>query len=77
MKSFLDKVANRPNDRMSPLFQAVAEATEEAVYNSLFRATTVQGHQGAIDALPLDETVAILKKYGVLGWDRSLPPGRN
>ncbi len=64
------------NNAMSPLFQAVAEAAEEAVYNSLFRATTVQGHRGTIEALPLDETVAILRKYGVLGWDQSLPPGR-
>lgn len=64
------------NDRMSPLFQAVAEATEEAVYNSLFKATTVQGHRGTIEALPLEETMAVLKKYNVLGWDQALPPGR-
>ena len=65
------------NNNMSPLFQAVAEATEEAVYNSLFRASSVHGHRGAIEALPLDETVEILKKYDVLGWDQSLPPGKN
>jgi D-aminopeptidase len=65
------------NNAMSPLFQAVAEATEEAVYNSLFRATTVHGHQGTTEALPIEETVEILKKYNVLQWDRSLPPGKN
>ena len=64
------------NNTMSPLFQAVAEATEEAIYNSLFRATTVHGHRGVTEALPLDETVEILKKYDVLQWDQSLPPGK-
>ncbi len=64
------------NNNMSPLFQAVAEATEEAIYNSLFRATTVHGHRGVTEALPLDETVEILKKYDVLQWDQSLPPVR-
>ena len=49
----------------SPLFQAVAEATEEAIYNSLLRATTVRGHQGhEAQALPLNELQRILKKYG-------------
>jgi D-aminopeptidase len=65
-----------PNDAMSPLFQAVAEATEEAIYNSLFRATTVRGRQGVVEALPLDKTLEVLRKYGVLDWDRRLPPGR-
>ena len=49
----------------SPLFQAVAEATEEAIYNSLLRATSVRGHQGhEAQALPLDELRRVLKKYG-------------
>jgi D-aminopeptidase len=66
------------NEPISPLFQAVAEATEEAIYNSLFRATTVEGHQGVrVEAIPLAETVEILQKYGVLGWNESLPPGSN
>ncbi len=55
------------NDRMSPLFQAVVEATEEAIYNSLFKATTVTGLGRTADALPIDETVEILKKYNVVG----------
>ncbi len=65
-----------PNDAMSPLFQAVAEATEEAIYNSLFRATTVTGHRGTVEALPLDRTLEVLREYDALGWDRTLPPGR-
>ena len=55
------------NNRMSPLFQAVVEATEEAIYNSLFKATTVTGRGRTADALPIDATVEILKKYKVIG----------
>lgn len=54
------------NEEMSPLFQAVIEATEEAIYNSLFLATSVRGHRGNTDALPLDATRAILQRHGVL-----------
>lgn len=54
-----------PNEAMSPLFLAVIEATEEAIYNSLFRATTMNGRQGrTVEALPLERTLAILRKYG-------------
>jgi D-aminopeptidase len=63
-----------PNEQMSPLFQAVAEATEEAIYNSLLRATTIKGHRGTIEALPVDKTLQILRQYDVLDWDQSLPP---
>jgi D-aminopeptidase len=66
-----------PNGAMSPLFQAVAEATEEAVYNSLLRATTVTGDRGAVEAIPVGRVVEILDAYSVRGWDRSLPPGRD
>src|SRR5207244_614238 len=51
------------NDAMSPLFEAVIEATEEAIYNSLFRAQTTTGRGRTIDALPLDKTVEILRRY--------------
>ncbi|HYN81360.1 MAG TPA: P1 family peptidase [Gemmatimonadaceae bacterium] len=63
------------NNATSPLFQAVAEATEEAIYNSLLRATTVTGSARTVEALPIDRTLEILKKYRVLDWNRSLPPG--
>jgi D-aminopeptidase len=53
-----------PNDAMSPLFLACVEATEEAVYNSLLRATTVTGRNGMrVEALPIERTIEILKKY--------------
>jgi len=54
------------NDAMSPLFEAVIEGSEEAVYNSMFRATTVTGNGHTVEALPIDRTIEILKKYGVL-----------
>ena len=54
------------NDAMSPLFLAVIEATEEAVYNSLFRATTVSGRGRTIEALPLERTLEVLKRHGVV-----------
>jgi D-aminopeptidase len=55
------------NDTMSPLFEAVIEATEEAIYNSLFRATTTTGRSHTVEALPIDRTVEILRKHGSLG----------
>lgn len=54
------------NDAMSPLFQGAIEATEEAIYNSLMRAETVQGFRGVVRALPVDSTIAILKRYGAI-----------
>jgi D-aminopeptidase len=54
------------NDAMSPLFLAAIEATEEAVYNSMLRATTTTGNGHTVEALPIDKTVEILKKYKVV-----------
>ena len=55
------------NEEMTPLFQAVMEATEEAVYNSLFRATTVKGRDDHIaEAIPIEETCRILREHGAL-----------
>lgn len=52
-----------PNEQMTPLFQAAVEATEEAVYNSLFMAQTVTGHGGkTVYALPVAEVVELIKK---------------
>lgn len=62
-------IEDLPNDRLSPLFQAVAEATEEAIYNSLFRATTTTGHRGTIEALPLEPTLEVLRRHGLLHPD--------
>ncbi|MDB4874398.1 MAG: aminopeptidase [Gemmatimonadetes bacterium] len=59
-----EELANEP---MSGLFQGAVEATEEAIYNSLFQATTTTGSGKTIEALPLDKVRAILAKYGVSG----------
>jgi len=58
------------NDAISPLFLAVIEATEEAIYNSLFRATTTSGRGHTVEALPLDRTVEILRKHGLITSSR-------
>ncbi|WOJ92246.1 P1 family peptidase [Congregibacter variabilis] len=42
------------NQELSPLFQAAAEATEEAIYNSLLAATKVDGHLGSVEPIPID-----------------------
>jgi D-aminopeptidase len=55
------------NDAISPLFMAVIEATEEAIYNSMFQAATMSGNGHTVEALPIDKSVEILKKYRVLG----------
>lgn len=63
------------NESMSPLFAATAEATEEAIYNAMFKATTIESSRGTLEAIPLERVVDILKKYKVLHWDETLPPG--
>lgn len=55
------------NDEMDLLFQAVAEATEEAIINSLFAAETEKARNGmTIPALPVEETLQIMRKYNRL-----------
>lgn len=54
------------NEAMSPLFLGVIEATEEAIYNSLFRATTISSRGHTVEALPIDRTIEILRKYHAL-----------
>lgn len=62
-----EPVTERPelgNNYMSPLFMATVEATEEAVYNSMFMAETMVGQEGRTkEALPIKETLNILDKY--------------
>ncbi len=56
-----------PNDRISPLFQATAQATEAAITNALLAAETTTGANDLrIYALPVDRLVAAMKKYGRL-----------
>ncbi|CAN5640278.1 P1 family peptidase [soil metagenome] len=59
-------VEQMSNEAMTPLFQAVAEATEEAIYNSLFRATSTSFRTRTVEALPMDRTLEVLRKYGVV-----------
>lgn len=54
------------NDRISPLFQAVIEATEEAIYNSMFKATTVSSRWGTREALPVEAVLDVLRRHGVV-----------
>jgi D-aminopeptidase len=54
------------NDEMSPLFEAVVEATEEAVVNSLFKAETTSAGGRTVEALPLDRTLDILRRRGAI-----------
>ncbi len=59
------KIEILSGESLSPLFQAVAEATEEAIYNSLLRATTMRGRDAhEVPALPLDAVQRLLEKYG-------------
>ena len=53
------------NESMSGLFEAVVEATEEAIYNSLFQATSVTGSGHTAEAIPLDKVREVLAKYRV------------
>jgi len=55
------------NDQMSGLFEGAIEATEEAIYNSLFQATTTTSNGRTIEAIPLDKVRAVLTKYNVTG----------
>jgi D-aminopeptidase len=65
-KALTRKVEVMTNDAMSPLFLAAIEATEEAVYNSMFKATTMTGSGHTVEAIPIDKTVEILKRHRVL-----------
>jgi D-aminopeptidase len=65
-KVLTQKIEVLTNDAISPLFLAAIEATEEAVYNSMLRATTMTGHGHTVEALPIEKTAHILKKYGAI-----------
>ena len=62
------------NRSMTAIFQAATEATEEAIINSLFMAETISSSIGKSEALPIDETLKILKKYNSLNWNKKLYP---
>jgi len=62
-KSTTRKIELLTNDAMSPLFEAVIEATEEAVYNSMYKATTKTGNGHSVQALPIEETARVLRNH--------------
>ena len=58
-------VTELANECLSPLFHATIDATEEAIYNSLFTAATMSGREGRIfEALPIDRVLALLQGHG-------------
>ncbi len=59
-------VEDLANPRMSAIFQATVEATEEAIYNSMFMAVGVSSSMGRREALPIEETVEVLRRYGAI-----------
>ena len=62
--SMFDEIKVLRNDKLDILFEAVIEATEEAIINSLFAAKTVLGRDNVkIEALPIEKSLEILKKY--------------
>ena len=62
------EILDLPNDDMAGLFQAAIETTEEAIYNSLLKATDVTGRDGrTVRALPLDDVLEVLRRFGVIG----------
>jgi D-aminopeptidase len=56
-------VTELSNEEASALFQAVIEATEEAAYNSILRATTVTGNGRTVQAIDVEKVKAVLAKY--------------
>jgi len=60
-------VAELANDDTSALFQATVEAVEEALYDSIFMATTVTGNGATVEAIPLDRVREILSRHGIDG----------
>jgi D-aminopeptidase len=65
-KALTRNAAQLTNDAMSPLFEAVIEAAEEAVYNSMLKATTTTSNGHTVEALPIDRTLKILKEHHLI-----------
>src|SRR5690606_15643529 len=59
----VDRFARLRNDEMTPLFLAVVEGTEEAILNSLFKAETMTGGGRTVEALPIEETLEIVRRH--------------
>jgi D-aminopeptidase len=65
-KALTRSVEVMTNEAMSPLFLAAIEATEEAIYNSMFKAATMTGNGHTVEALPIEQTLRILKDHGAI-----------
>ena len=64
---FLESGDELRNDRMTPLFEAVIEATEEAVINSLFAAKTMTGKDNlTINSLPVEKVIKLLNEHNLI-----------
>jgi D-aminopeptidase len=64
-KGTVRTVPDLENDQLSPLFLAVVEATEEAIYNSLFMAEDMVGQKGrSIRSLPIEQSLEVLDRHG-------------
>lgn len=65
-RSQASTISNLPNDRVSPLFQAAIEATEEAIYNSMLMATTMHSVQQSevrtVHKLPIEKLIGLLNR---------------
>ncbi|MBT5187965.1 MAG: P1 family peptidase [Kordiimonadaceae bacterium] len=64
------------NPSMSPLFGAVVEATQEAIYNAMLKATTVTSSRGTLEAIDVEKVKEIIAKYNVTDFDEKLSPGQ-
>jgi D-aminopeptidase len=53
-----------PPENISAVFEATLDATEEAIYNSMLKATDTNGNGRTVRALPIDELTRLLQKYG-------------
>lgn len=60
------------NESMTPLFAATAEATEEAIYNAIFKATTVSSSRGELREIPIADLMRVLENHQVLNWDKTV-----
>ena len=65
MKASPRRAASSQPTPSRPLFQAALEATEEAVYNALFQATTTTGSGRTLEAIPIDSVREILKRHSL------------
>jgi D-aminopeptidase len=67
---FMASIRDVPHQQLDGLFRAVIEATEEAIYNSLFKATTVAYRGRTIQALPIARTLEVLRRHSAVTGNR-------